>query len=1244
MEIRRSSLVAVLVAACMMLPVGAISEAAAAMSGMRNDGAPRSCTQTTIDAHHGQAIWGMNTTKGLTADNVTLKGNAAVLADGLGRWGTKGPGNDAGITGVWDTKNDQYLLYGGYTCETWAYSPGNNLWVRKADGPVPRIDHSAVWDAVNMQMLIYGGQNVTEHFNELWAYNPDTDKWTQKTSGLRRFAHAAAWDSQHDQMLVFGGVVEPSYWESNDLWAYDPARDTWTRKASGATARAHHTAVWDTRSNQLLVYGGGSTLWAYNATSDSWTQKTGTSHSVSRHMAVYDEPDDMMIVYGGSVNGNWDQLWFYNCSADLWDRDYRAGPGDRRGQVAAWDNKDSRMLMYDGSGHGPRHDMWSYTPASGWKLLWGAVQKCSHAAVYDTADDQMLLFSGSWSDNTVAYDVAKNVWSTRTTWPNPRVEYSAVWDPDDRAAILYGGASNLVALNDLWVYYPSNDSWFRRANGPFRAMHTAVWDGPDGRMIVFGGFNETKKWPQEVWYYDFQNDTWAQVAVSGAVPSGRGQHVAVWDGADDQMLIHGGYYNEGSNSYYLGDLWAYSPDTQRWTQKRSAAPRYHHVAVWDDEHLEMIVSGEYYQDPSNTMAYTPATDTWSAKAEYRHEMRDSSAVWDSRRKEMLVFGGQMVDGDTFRCFNLSYNRSGYLRADPQLLSTDIYSIEQVIINCSVPDRTGIRLMMRTSDDRTNWSDWAEVPNGSRPESLGRYTEWIASLTTDLPELTPRLFNISVDYTTNRRPTVVATAPSRAYRKVPIPLNGTVADADGDVPSLLWTQAAGQIVEISNSTSAKAAFIATLPGDYSFALTADDGYARVQSLAVNITVANRVPVARPGADFAALAGRPVHLEGSGSDEDGDDLTYIWTQTEGLPAPLDDPSSATPSFTPVRLGFYAYSLAVSDGYNLSEPSVVGISVSTRSPTGTTDPDLTAYRNQTVILGCNVTDADEDPITYSWESVSGPPAVLRNRDSNHPDFVPSSIGLHKFQVSASDPFGGKWTGRQNVTVLNRRPLADAGPDQIGMLNAVVRLSGNASDGDGDPLSVRWTQISGVLVHINEPQQVNASFTPLVPDTYVFKLAVNDGFDEATSNSTVVVDRLNHPPRFKTTPPESGKVGTLYTFLVIVEDDDTGDRLVLSLVSGPGGMWILGQTLQWLPEKNQTGERAVSLSLSDGTVTIFLNWTIEVKPGSGSTGNGTTIFPPSLIIAAVLVTTTIVALGIILRRRRSSRGQRPASPPPRF
>jgi hypothetical protein len=82
---------------------------------------------------------------------------------------------------------------------------------------------------------------------------------------------------------------------------------------------------------------------------------------------------------------------------------------------------------------------------------------------------------------------------------------------------------------------------------------------------------------------------------------------------------------------------------------------------------------------------------------------------------------------------------------------------------------------------------------------------------------------------------------------------------------------------------------------------------------------RPPVANAGPDQTVTSGATVNLDGTGSfDPAGQPLTYVWTQTSGPAIMLNDPTSATPSFTaPTGPATLTFVLQVCDVVGLCDP---------------------------------------------------------------------------------------------------------------------------------------------------------------------------------------------------------------------------------------------------------------------------------------------------------------------------------------
>jgi len=172
--------------------------------------------------------------------------------------------------------------------------------------------------------------------------------------------------------------------------------------------------------------------------------------------------------------------------------------------------------------------------------------------------------------------------------------------------------------------------------------------------------------------------------------------------------------------------------------------------------------------------------------------------------------------------------------------------------------------------------------------------------------------------------------------------------------------------------------------------------------------NTKPVAHAGADQAIiLLNTEVQLDGTGSyDEDGDAISYDWNITQkpaGSSATLSDSSSATPTVTPDIYGDYLIELTVSDSIATGSTDSVTVGFDNVKPVANAGGNKSILVGETAVQdGTGSTDANGDPLTFSWSLVSKPAgstATLSGLTSPMTSFVGDISGTYDINLTVND-----------------------------------------------------------------------------------------------------------------------------------------------------------------------------------------------------------------------------------------------------
>jgi len=308
------------------------------------------------------------------------------------------------------------------------------------------------------------------------------------------------------------------------------------------------------------------------------------------HTAIYDEANQRMITFGGctSTTSITDVQCFITDTYVLdltsgnesWKQLFPPGPSSRLegGHTAVYDADNGRMIVWGGK-HAttdtyaldltPCNEKWLTLPVTGTP----PEGRTGHSAIYDAANKRMIIFAGYFGE----YPYFRNdVWALYLTrgeerWeeifpldspPDPaparRSGHTAIYDAANQRMIIFGGVDERwETLDDVWAMYltPGGERWEQISpSGPRpapRVDHTAIYDADNERMIVFGGY-DGHNYLNDVWALDLtpSHEEWREIFPSGISPAKRARHSAVYDAANERMVIFGG----GDSDSYFNDV------------------------------------------------------------------------------------------------------------------------------------------------------------------------------------------------------------------------------------------------------------------------------------------------------------------------------------------------------------------------------------------------------------------------------------------------------------------------------------------------------------------------------------------------------------------------------------------------------------------------------------------------------------------------------------------------------------------
>jgi cytochrome c len=261
---------------------------------------------------------------------------------------------------------------------------------------------------------------------------------------------------------------------------------------------------------------------------------------------------------------------------------------------------------------------------------------------------------------------------------------------------------------------------------------------------------------------------------------------------------------------------------------------------------------------------------------------------------------------------------------------------------------------------------------------------------------------------NIAPTVEATAdPRTGQAPLPVAFSANGSDAEGAALTYSWDFGDGGTSLRQNPDHTYGQ-----PGTYTAKVTVKDPKGATGTATVEVVVTNPPGNVAPTVEATGdpTAGKPplaVQFSATGSDPDGDALTYKWDFGDGGTSLLQNPSH-----TYATAGTYTAKVTVSDGKGGTGTATVQVTVGNRGPSvALAATPISGRAPLNVSFTATGSDPDGDALTYAYDFGDGKTGTGRT-----PTHKYAKAGVYTAKVTVTDTGGAKAAAEVQITVTKK------------------------------------------------------------------------------------------------------------------------------------------------------------------------------------------------------------------------------------
>ncbi len=163
-------------------------------------------------------------------------------------------------------------------------------------------------------------------------------------------------------------------------------------------------------------------------------------------------------------------------------------------------------------------------------------------------------------------------------------------------------------------------------------------------------------------------------------------------------------------------------------------------------------------------------------------------------------------------------------------------------------------------------------------------------------------------------------------------------------------------------------------------------------------------------------------------------------------------------------------------MSDPNACGTN---RAPEVTVGPDQVVPEGSLVTLTATATDADHDPLTFTWTQKQGPDVSLTTDKFSAPPVKADTLLVFELVVTDGLHDVGPFPVRVTVQSTNRAPVVTVPATLQVMAGESLAIAATGTDDDGDPLTWEWTETNGPFAALRGDKSATVTLTAPIVDT---------------------------------------------------------------------------------------------------------------------------------------------------------------------